>query len=70
MIQVLLFLKCDNFFFQLLEMFGAGTACVVCPIRHILYEDRDLFIPTMDNGAEVSKRCYQELTDIQVFPYN
>ena len=47
-------------------MFGAGTACVVCPIEHILYKDKDLYIPTMDSGAEVASRCYQELTDIQV----
>ena len=48
-------------------MFGAGTACVVCPIEHILYEDKDLYIPTMDTGAVVSSRCYREITDIQVF---
>ena len=51
---------------QVLEMFGAGTACVICPIEHILYMDQDLFIPTMENGPEVAGRLYRELTDIQV----
>ncbi|XP_076801955.1 branched-chain-amino-acid aminotransferase, cytosolic-like [Clavelina lepadiformis] len=50
---------------RVLEMFGAGTACVICPIEHILYMDQDLFIPTMENGPEVAGRLYRELTDIQ-----
>ena len=47
-------------------MFGAGTACVVCPIERILYEDTELFIPTMENGPEIASRCFQEISDIQV----
>ncbi|XP_019640026.1 PREDICTED: branched-chain-amino-acid aminotransferase, cytosolic-like [Branchiostoma belcheri] len=47
------------------ELFGAGTACVVCPIDRILYGEKDLHIPTMDTGAVVCRRLYQELTDIQ-----
>ncbi|XP_003387852.1 PREDICTED: branched-chain-amino-acid aminotransferase, cytosolic-like [Amphimedon queenslandica] len=47
------------------EMFGAGTACVVCPISDILYLNESLHIPTMENGPEVAKRFYKELTDIQ-----
>nr|CAB3225222.1 branched-chain-amino-acid aminotransferase, cytosolic [Phallusia mammillata] len=50
---------------RLLEMFGAGTACVVCPISRILYMEQDLSIPTMENGPDVASRFYQELTDIQ-----
>ena len=53
-------------YFQLIEMFGAGTACVVCPIKHILYGEKDVYIPTMKNGAKITKRFYQDLTDIQV----
>ena len=76
---------------QLKEMFGAGTACVVCPVNRILYAGevrkcriiiiiivmhcvmgtvifllQDIYIPTMENGPEVAKRFYKELTDIQV----
>lgn len=50
---------------RLIEMFGAGTACVVCPIDRILYMDEELLIPTMDNGAELSRRFLDVLTDIQ-----
>ncbi|XP_022781770.1 branched-chain-amino-acid aminotransferase-like isoform X2 [Stylophora pistillata] len=46
------------------EMFGAGTACVVCPVNRILYEGQNIMIPTMDN-LEVTKRFYDELTAIQ-----
>ncbi|XP_078484488.1 branched-chain-amino-acid aminotransferase, cytosolic [Ciona intestinalis] len=50
---------------RMLEMFGAGTACVVCPIDKILYMDQTLEIPTMENGPEIASRFYKELTDIQ-----
>lgn len=82
---------------QVLEVFGAGTACVVCPVGSLLYNGKvRLFdflfylfrggwappcgqtkhwpflpsqtyhIPTMQNGPELAKRFYKELTDIQV----
>ncbi|CAH3194523.1 unnamed protein product, partial [Porites evermanni] len=47
------------------EIFGAGTACVVCPVNRILYEGQNIMIPTMEN-LEVTKRFYYELTAIQV----
>lgn len=47
-------------------MFGAGTACVVCPISRILYVNEELNIPTMKNNAELSRRFLNVLTDIQV----
>ncbi|CAH3198927.1 unnamed protein product, partial [Porites evermanni] len=46
------------------EIFGAGTACVVCPVNRILYEGQNIMIPTMEN-LEVTKRFYYELTAIQ-----
>lgn len=30
-----------------MEMFGAGTACIVSPIASILYKDQLLQLPTM-----------------------
>ena len=66
------------------EIFGAGTASVVCPVNRILYVDevrggiswwvfsigcswlQSIHIPTEESGAEVAKRYYKELTDIQV----
>lgn len=50
---------------RLKEVFGSGTACVVCPVNAIQYLDEKLHIPTMDTGAEVAKRAYEELNDIQ-----
>jgi branched-chain amino acid aminotransferase len=50
---------------RLKEMFGAGTACVVCPVNKIAFLDEHLTIPTMESGAEVAQRCLKELTDIQ-----
>ncbi|CAF1523149.1 unnamed protein product, partial [Didymodactylos carnosus] len=51
---------------RVLEMFGAGTACIVCPIERIVYEGKNLNIPTMKNGAPLTTRFLNELTDIQV----
>jgi len=50
---------------RVLEMFGAGTACVVSPIERILYKGRNLHIPTMDLGAPIAMRFLKELYDIQ-----
>ncbi|KAG7263787.1 hypothetical protein CRUP_009971, partial [Coryphaenoides rupestris] len=51
---------------RVLEVFGAGTACVVCPVGSLLYKDKVTYqIPTMQNGPDLAKRFYKELTDIQ-----
>ncbi|XP_007441991.2 branched-chain-amino-acid aminotransferase, mitochondrial-like, partial [Python bivittatus] len=47
------------------EVFGSGTACVVCPVDRILYQGKNYHIPTMENGPEMAKRFLKELTDIQ-----
>ncbi|CAM4618563.1 unnamed protein product, partial [Lepidochelys kempii] len=47
------------------EVFGSGTACVVSPVSHILYQGKTYPIPTMANGPELAKRFWKELTDIQ-----
>ncbi|TSQ23977.1 Branched-chain-amino-acid aminotransferase, cytosolic [Bagarius yarrelli] len=50
---------------RVLEVFGAGTACVVCPVGSLLYKGQHFEIPTMKNGPELATRFYKELTDIQ-----
>lgn len=50
---------------QLIECFGAGTACVVCPINNILYKDVNYAIPTLQSGAVIMSRIAKELNDIQ-----
>ncbi|KAA8585477.1 hypothetical protein FQN60_004171 [Etheostoma spectabile] len=50
---------------RVLEVFGAGTACVVCPVGSLLYRGKKYQIPTMQNGPDLAKRFHKELTDIQ-----
>uniref|UniRef100_A0A8C8SU10 Branched-chain-amino-acid aminotransferase n=1 Tax=Pelusios castaneus TaxID=367368 RepID=A0A8C8SU10_9SAUR len=47
------------------EVFGSGTACVVCPVSHILYQGQGYPIPTMENGPELAMRFLKALMDIQ-----
>ena len=53
-----------------MEMFGAGTAAIVCPVDRIHYMDEDIHIPTMQHGAPLATRLKQELHDIQVSSYH
>ncbi|XP_030006021.1 branched-chain-amino-acid aminotransferase, cytosolic isoform X1 [Sphaeramia orbicularis] len=47
------------------EMFGSGTACMICPIRHIAYNGQDLDIPHSNENSQLTSRLRKELTDIQ-----
>uniref|UniRef100_A0AAZ3QL77 Branched-chain-amino-acid aminotransferase, mitochondrial n=1 Tax=Oncorhynchus tshawytscha TaxID=74940 RepID=A0AAZ3QL77_ONCTS len=51
---------------RITEVFGAGTACVVCPVGSLLYKGKTYQIPTMQNGPDLAKRFHKELTDMQV----
>jgi len=56
---------------RILQIFGAGTACVVSPVGRILYRNpntnqyEDLLIPTMTSKANVMQRFYDTIMDIQ-----
>lgn len=50
---------------QLLEAFGTGTACVVCPIESVVYKGKTYRIPTMDSGAPYMNRIANELNELQ-----
>lgn len=50
---------------RLLEMFGAGTACIVSPIAYIDYMGQALHIPTMKQPNPIFKTFLKYLTDIQ-----
>lgn len=50
---------------QLLELFGAGTACVVSPIERISYLGSDLHIPTMEQEKPIFIELKNALNDIQ-----
>jgi branched-chain amino acid aminotransferase len=50
---------------RLLEMFGAGTACIVSPIERILYMGENLMIPTLEHSKPVWKDILTTLSNIQ-----
>ncbi|CAG2164081.1 unnamed protein product [Oppiella nova] len=50
---------------RMLEMFGAGTACIVCPIGRIHFQDEDIIIPTPPNSGSLQMRLFKSLQDIQ-----
>jgi len=47
---------------RLLEIFGAGTACVVCPVGSISYMDREFKIPQAESS--LSERFRKVMGDI------
>ncbi|XP_013408204.1 branched-chain-amino-acid aminotransferase, cytosolic [Lingula anatina] len=50
---------------RVLEIFGAGTACVVCPVEKILYQGEFLQVPTMEQEDSLNGKFFQVLTDMQ-----
>uniref|UniRef100_A0A915PTP6 Branched-chain-amino-acid aminotransferase n=1 Tax=Setaria digitata TaxID=48799 RepID=A0A915PTP6_9BILA len=56
---------------RLYEMFGTGTACVVCPVDRILYKNpstgdfEEMVIPTMTHEPNLMQKLYQTVVDIQ-----
>nr|CAG4647008.1 EOG090X051P [Megafenestra aurita]SVE92357.1 EOG090X051P [Megafenestra aurita] len=47
---------------RLLEIFGAGTACVVCPVASISYQGHEYTIPSTESS--LSQRFYKAMGDI------
>ncbi|XP_047431211.1 branched-chain-amino-acid aminotransferase, cytosolic [Mugil cephalus] len=47
------------------EFFGSGTACMICPIGHVVYEGENLHIPCQDKHSQLTSRIAKEITDIQ-----
>ena len=43
-------------------MFGAGTACIVCPIKNIHFNGKDIAIP---EHGELAPLFNQEILNIQ-----
>ncbi|CAL1278524.1 unnamed protein product [Larinioides sclopetarius] len=50
---------------RLLEMFVCGTACTLCPVNLVRFEENDIKIPTMESGNGMYLRFLEALTDIQ-----
>lgn len=49
---------------KLLEVFGAGTAAVTCPIERIYFDNKNYQIPTMQTGAKYMSHFLNELNSI------
>nr|CAG4649289.1 EOG090X051P [Scapholeberis mucronata]SVE93585.1 EOG090X051P [Scapholeberis mucronata] len=47
---------------RLLEIFGAGTACVVCPVSCVSYQGKEYTIPSTEES--LSQRFYKTMSDI------
>ncbi|XP_034193630.2 branched chain amino acid transaminase [Osmia lignaria lignaria] len=50
---------------RLLELFGAGTAGIICPVSYIEFVERSLDIPTLKQPDPVYKMFLKQLKDIQ-----
>jgi branched-chain amino acid aminotransferase len=56
---------------RVLQVFGAGTACVVSPVGRILYKNQktkqheEILIPTMESKPDIMQRLYDTIIDIQ-----
>jgi len=51
---------------RVIEIFGAGTACVVSPVEKIFYKDRDYAIPmALGKSGALTKRILDEVLAIQ-----
>jgi len=50
---------------RLVEAFGAGTAVVISPVRGIMYNGKEIKVPTGDNAGPIASRMWKTLYDIQ-----
>ncbi|KAF9170782.1 branched-chain-amino-acid aminotransferase [Mortierella sp. AD010] len=55
---------------RIIEMFGAGTACIVCPIKKIHYNGYDIHVPLdpsdkTSQAGKLTKRINDTMMDIQ-----
>lgn len=60
-----LFLQGWQCMFQLLEVFGAGTAVVISPVKSIIYNDQEIVVPTGDDAGPIAAKLWKTLYDIQ-----
>ncbi|XP_019947732.2 branched-chain-amino-acid aminotransferase, cytosolic [Paralichthys olivaceus] len=47
------------------EFFGSGTACMICPVGHIVYQGENLHIPYQTESSLLTSRITKELEDIK-----
>jgi branched-chain amino acid aminotransferase len=49
------------------EVFGSGTACVVCPVNKIMFKGQELSIPGTDNPKSLAQRFFKDINDIHYY---
>lgn len=49
---------------KLIEVFGAGTACVVAPVYRIKFQNRNLDLPMEDESNKISPKLLAKMTEI------
>jgi branched-chain amino acid aminotransferase len=54
-----------SLFVQLLEVFGAGTAVVISPVKGIVYKDEEIKVPTAETAGPLANAVWKSLYDIQ-----
>jgi branched-chain amino acid aminotransferase len=50
---------------NLMEVFAAGTAAVINPVRAIAYKGQDILVPTNDKVGDFAQKMWKAVTDIQ-----
>lgn len=50
---------------RLLEVMGAGTAAVISPVKSIMYNNKEIKVPTGDSVGPVAMKLWRALCDIQ-----
>lgn len=52
---------------RVIEAFGAGTACIVCPVQKIHFKGKDYELPLeLGNSGKLTKRLLDRIQSIQV----
>lgn len=50
---------------DLVEAFGAGTAVVISPVKSIVYQGKEIKVPTGEKAGSMAEKLWKDLTDIQ-----
>ncbi|KAG8816965.1 hypothetical protein FRC17_000117, partial [Serendipita sp. 399] len=57
--------KADNG--KLIEIFGTGTAAIICPVERIGYLGKDIIVPTGEGGVEKPQKVWEDTPPTSLF---
>lgn len=49
---------------RLIEIFGAGTACIVSPVNRIKYLNENIHLPMDNESDKISSRLLERISEI------